>query len=226
MMPPLFYDLASPTLAIGMVAYCPNALQVSEVAIHEVIRLLCDGPEALLAARKDSHVVWASRTYSHIDTTSHNYLIVQNFHDSWDGLVATRRDKLKQRCQAHVVRICDHIKIVEDGLDNHEAWRPTFIANIIQILVRDLLGIWILKCDMEWNELFDAKLRAVEVTNLAIDAGKEVLETREKMQELLEDLKAIEQQLASTKRALSIFNHLLKEHNILILVLKQPSERK
>lgn len=41
--------------------------------------------------------------------------------------------------QPHQIGLEQLHKVYEEGLDKHEAWRPTFTTNVIQILVRDLV---------------------------------------------------------------------------------------
>eukprot|EP01018_Ginkgo_biloba_P035684 Gb_35684 [translate_table: standard] len=76
----------------------------------------------------------------------------------------------------------ERVKVFEDGLDrkecelfNHEAWKPLFTENVIQILTQDLkLGAWILKCDKERKEMLNLHRKIASFTQQLKSMAKDM----------------------------------------------------
>eukprot|EP01018_Ginkgo_biloba_P039468 Gb_17389 [translate_table: standard] len=105
----------------------------------------------------------------------------------------------------------DHWKMFEEGLDkkdcelfNHEQWRPTFTANVIEVLVQDLVRkikdptqvMYPSKTSntshSERKYIFNLKLQAAEAKNKMMDAVKELKVSNKQVATLGEDLQFAE----------------------------------
>eukprot|EP01018_Ginkgo_biloba_P002209 Gb_19728 [translate_table: standard] len=108
----------------------------------------------------------------------------------------------------------DRWKVFEEGLDkeecelfNHEQWRPTFTANVINILVRDLVRK--IKDPEQGKEIYELKSKAAAATRLAQKAGREADEAHQQVVTMAEDLEFTEWKVEQLE-------NLLRKHRIKI----------
>eukprot|EP01018_Ginkgo_biloba_P018803 Gb_39821 [translate_table: standard] len=159
-MPNLDYDVALVTEAVRLIALHPQTITISYRLIHKVTRLPYDAPEVEDAEERirkkgkykvEEDIPRHSSEHPSQPSTEQGATI-----GAHQVPIPPLSEYLTSRIQLewpetipdNFINLAyeDRWKIFEEGLDkkecelfNHEQWRPTFMANDINILVRDLV---------------------------------------------------------------------------------------